>query len=765
MKTLTSTFTPSSKGLQSLALKDPMRVEELLQHGIDLLKTSRWSEALECFAKVIERRPDHNLVHYLEALAHYQLAHTQEAIESLQTHLKLAAHDSTAWGVLASIYHDQASYLEAKHAYTQALLDKPNDVEFLGHLGRTLQKLEDWTGAMGVYSTLLGNNPESVLAHHQLALVHQALGQIEQALLHFQLAIALDDHSVALHFDLGLLWGTQKYYQLAYLQFKRCLMLQPKHYQTHYNCGLIKHKERMWPQAIEHFDQALALLANYPECLIAKGQTLMEQKLWVLAQAMFEAVIELEADHVDAWLNLGLALKGQKKFDLAQQCFVHVLSQVPDHVLAMNNLGLLCQSMGHFELAADCFIQCQNLDASYMPACVNLAATHEKMGHYTQAIEGLQAGLERLCVASPVAVETMTRLLLRGDGLPPQLFKDLPIEWAIAQRNLGLLLLRNGEFERGWPLYDYRFHCGEDPPKYTQTQRPWFNGLKAIAGSNQLQETKNIDSPSSQGLQRLLIWAEQGVGDEIMFGSLLSEARPWAEELVVQVDARLLGLFQRSYPEIKFIARSVELDDVQFDAHLPMGSLPRILRPQLASFQKQPFCYLKADETRLLEVRAQLEKTASDHELEPLPCIGVSWRSLNESFGTQRSLSLTRLAKQLKTIYPAGVRLINLQYGDVQVDIEDCLKETGVLVEQIGSVDNFTDLDGLASLIQACDEVVSVDNSTVHLAGALGQKVTALLPLNADWRWFDNTTQSMWYPSVRLLRQASLGDWDSCWLK
>jgi ADP-heptose:LPS heptosyltransferase len=123
------------------------------------------------------------------------------------------------------------------------------------------------------------------------------------------------------------------------------------------------------------------------------------------------------------------------------------------------------------------------------------------------------------------------------------------------------------------------------------------------------------------------------------------------------------------------------------------------------------------------------------------------------------------LAKQLKTIYPAGVRLINLQYGDVQVDIEDCLKETGVLVEQIGSVDNFTDLDGLASLIQACDEVVSVDNSTVHLAGALGQKVTALLPFNADWRWFDNTTQSLWYPSVRLLRQASLGDWDSCWLK
>jgi len=121
------------------------------------------------------------------------------------------------------------------------------------------------------------------------------------------------------------------------------------------------------------------------------------------------------------------------------------------------------------------------------------------------------------------------------------------------------------------------------------------------------------------------------------------------------------------------------------------------------------------------------------------------------------------LVKQLQSLHPTGMRLINLQYGDVQADIDECFEQTGVRVEQMPTVDNFRDLEGLACLIQSCDEVVSVDNSTVHLAGALGQTVTALLPLSADWRWLEETHESVWYPSVRLIRQTALGDWESCW--
>jgi len=752
-----------SIGRQQTLFKHPCSVEDDLQRGIELLKSSQWGEALACFEMVIDAKPSHTLAHYLAGLANYQLARPLEAMNCLHSHLELVPQDSNAWQVLGSICFDQAQFLAAKQAYGQALVYKNHDPELLGHLGLTLQKLGDWSGAMEVYNTLLRLNPESVLAHHQLALVHQALAQIEEALLHFQLAIALDDQSVVLHFDLGLLWSTQAYYQLAYLQFKRCLMLDPKHHPSHFNCGLIKHKERSWAEAIEHFDHALSLHDPYPVCWIAKGQTLMEQKRWGLAQALFEQVLELHIDHVDAWLNLGLVFKAQKQFELAQQCFVQILNQDPDHIVALNNLGLLCQSMGHHALATDCFLQCQNLDPSYLAACVNLSATHEKMGHYAIAMDGLQAGLERICIEYPVAVETLTRLLMRGDGLPAQLLRGLPIEWAIGQRNLGLMLLRSGDFERGWPLYDYRFLGGEVSSKYTQTQRPWFNGLAELGGRGErLQRLR----PVNHRVKKLLIWAEQGVGDEIMFGSLLSEAMLLAQELVVQVDARLLGLFKRSYPELTFMERTLELDDAQFDAHLPMGSLPRILRPDLASFEAQPRAYLKADPERTLQVKAQLSAShprPGSHPMTPLRCIGISWRSHNDTFGSQRSLALVRLVKQLQSLHPTGMRLINLQYGDVQADIDECFEQTGVRVEQMPTVDNFRDLEGLACLIQSCDEVVSVDNSTVHLAGALGQTVTALLPLSADWRWLEETHENVWYPSVRLIRQTALGDWESCW--
>jgi tetratricopeptide (TPR) repeat protein len=732
-------------------------VEGLLQRGIDALKSNQWAEALESFKAFSQAKPQHPQVDYLAALAQYQLGQRGEATASLQRHLGRLPQDANAWGVLASIYFDQFQFLAAKHAYQQALAIKPQDTNLLVQYAQTLQQLDDGLGAQEIYQTLLKLNPKSVVAHHQLALLYQDTSQIEEALLHFQLAIALDDRSVSLHFDLGLLWSSQQYFQLAYLQFKRCLMLNPDHHPSHYNCGLIKHKEQLWSEAIEHFDQALSLQSPYPLCLIAKGQTLMAQKKWDVAQSIFQQVIDLDPHHIDAWLNLGLVYKAKKQIPLAQECFTRVLEQDPQNVLALNNLGLLCQGLGHFDLAAECFVQCQRLDPQYLAACVNLSATHEKMGNYPQAIRELEMGLECVRLQSPVAVETMTRLLMKGEGLPAQLLKGLPLEWAIGERNLGLLVLRDGDFQRGWPLYDYRFLCGEVNQKYTQTHNPRFNPSPASIS------TRGGLEGRSKRIQKLLIWAEQGVGDELMFGSLLAEALGWAEELLVQVDPRLLGLFKRAYPQITFIQRSLELGDREFDAHLPMGSLPRHLRPDWASFNAQPLSYLKVEDRRFQEVKERLALGITSGSSGSPRTIGISWRSQNETVGSQRSIELAQLVGKLQSLHPEGVRLINLQYGSVHAEIEDCFKLTGVRIQEISAIDNFQDLEGLACLIQACDEVVSVDNSTVHLAGALGQSVTALLPVNADWRWFEGMSQSVWYPSVRLLRQTALGDWQSCW--
>ena len=105
------------------------------------------------------------------------------------------------------------------------------------------------------------------------------------------------------------------------------------------------------------------------------------------------------------------------------------------------------------------------------------------------------------------------------------------------------------------------------------------------------------------------------------------------------------------------------------------------------------------------------------------------------------------------------VDFVSLQYGDTGEEIEQVRSRSSVTVLSYKDVDNFHDIDGLASLIQACDFVVSVDNSTVHLAGALGKDTRVLLPFVPNWRWLMDRDDSPWYASVKLYRQGSDRNW------
>ena len=106
------------------------------------------------------------------------------------------------------------------------------------------------------------------------------------------------------------------------------------------------------------------------------------------------------------------------------------------------------------------------------------------------------------------------------------------------------------------------------------------------------------------------------------------------------------------------------------------------------------------------------------------------------------------------------ITLVNLQYGDVDKEIREFKKATGIEVLQCASVDNRDDLDGLAALIEMCDLVVSTSNVTIHLAVALGKKTWVLLPYSANFWWLINRTDSIWYPSLKLYRQKKFGHWD-----
>jgi hypothetical protein len=143
------------------------------------------------------------------------------------------------------------------------------------------------------------------------------------------------------------------------------------------------------------------------------------------------------------------------------------------------------------------------------------------------------------------------------------------------------------------------------------------------------------------------------------------------------------------------------------------------------------------------------------------PIIGLSWRSTNAETGGSRSLELSEIIAGVQKRAPSAI-LVNLQYGYVQPEISRAFDETGVLVRQIPGLDVTSDLDGLAALIKSCDHVISIGNTTAHLAGALGTKTQVMLPFAASWRWMASGTQTPWYESLKLHRRGShLGSWSS----
>jgi len=238
-----------------------------------------------------------------------------------------------------------------------------------------------------------------------------------------------------------------------------------------------------------------------------------------------------------------------------------------------------------------------------------------------------------------------------------------------------------------------------------------------------------------------------------MFGTMLGEVRERCERLLVQADRRLLPLLRRSFGEgVDFYPRGEVVGESLYDEQVAMGSLGRFLRRSRESFAGRGGGYLKVDEARRERYRKELGGDRGE-----VLC-GLSWRSTNPETGAARSLRLRELVGALRR---PGVRFVNLQYGDVREEIEAVERELGERVLQCEQVDNREDLDGLASLMGACDGVVSVGNATAHLCGAIGQRGWVLLPYVAGWRWMTEGESSLWYDSLKLFRQPQAASWSA----
>jgi ADP-heptose:LPS heptosyltransferase len=299
---------------------------------------------------------------------------------------------------------------------------------------------------------------------------------------------------------------------------------------------------------------------------------------------------------------------------------------------------------------------------------------------------------------------------------------------AAAVGNRGIVSLMLGRFGGGWRDYQSR--------------------VRARIGSVSLAADKPWDGSALTG-KKLLVWTEYGLGDEIMFAGLLPEIVAQADHCTIVCAPRLLKLFRRSFPRAAILAHGAEIGGA-FDARLPLTDAAQLLRRSFADFPRHAG-YLSADLALRDTLRARYRSGGK-------PLVGISWRSHGAAASPFKS---TALSDWTPVLSAPDVTFVSLQYGDCAQEIAAARAATGASIIHDAGIDPNGDLDGYMAQVAAMDLVISVSNTAVHAAGALGRPTWAMIPegQGAHWYWFRGRDDSPWYPSVQLLRQRTPRDW------
>ncbi|MEQ8195751.1 MAG: tetratricopeptide repeat protein [Rhodospirillales bacterium] len=519
----------------------------------------------------------------------------------------------------------------------------------------------------------------------------------------------------------------------------KLLKAAPGHYYGLQLMGFIRFSQGHADAAADCLNRASRAEPDNPEAFFNLGRVYEQLGRPDDAIDAYRNAHERDREDTGTLNALGTLLAKNGYLDDAESCFREAGERAPDDAALQVNLGNVLARKRDHGGAETCYRRAVALDDTLAPAHNGLAQALLALGETDAAMQAAErarnskpdhagafitiGNIEKARARPDQAVDAYRNALARDPENPNAHF------------NLALALLLAGRLDEGWREYAWRWRWQEfGAPKRGLPQPEWNGG--PFAG------------------KRVIAWGEQGIGDEIMFASMLGDLAGEAASLTVECAPRLKPLFERSFPAIGFVARqdspARELLDADADIQVATGSLGQRYRPAPESFP-QRIGYLKADDADTSAFRARYRRLYSGKRL-----IGISWRSGNAELGAARTAGLDLWRPVLAT---PDCAFINLQYGDVKAELDAFSQQSGCSVLFDDSANPLENMDAFAAQIAALDLVISVDNSTVHLSGALGVPTWTLLPPSPDWRWMLEREDSPWYPAMRLFRQRTAGDW------
>ena len=561
--------------------------------------------------------------------------------------------------------------------------DSITDALRLAMFGRAQGQHAD---AERLYSAILEAVPDHFDALHLLGQLKQQRGQPEEALALITHALTVDPRSADAWTSHGLVLHGAGRHEEALASFDRALALAPDHAAAFSHRGNTLRSLGRHDEAIMSFDCALAIAPGNLDALNSRAKALISAGRPREALASCDRALAARPEEFDALVNRGIALAGLERHDEAIASYDRAIAQRPYHYGVVFHRAKALGEIGRLEEALAGYDRVLKLQPFHAAALNARGLVLYALGRDAEALAAF-------------------REVATVDSDQPQ-----------ARFNESRVLLRMGEYDRGWRLYEARWDL---PPRRRAFKEPLWLGNAPLEGKT------------------ILLHAEQGPADTIQLVRYVPMMAAAGAKVVLEVQAPLVPLLQRMDRVAAVIAEGAPLPPA--DLHCPLMSLPFAFKTTLETIPAE-VPYLAPDPALVATWRQRLPAKR---------LVGLAWSG--NRHGAERPLTLARLAPLLDL---TGLAFVNLQ-GEMSDEDRRIAEQAGMVLQE--GLDGFADL---AAATACLDLVIAADNPVAHLAGALGKPVWLLLTLAADFRWLQDREDSPWYPTARLFREPAFGDQD-----
>ena len=516
--------------------------------------------------------------------------------------------------------------------------------------------------------------------------------------------------------------------------YKRIISLNENYAEAHVNLANVFRELNMYEESLLSYNNAIKLRPNLAEIYTNRGNLLQDLKKYVEAVEDYNKALSIKTDYAEAYSNRGSALKELSFYDEAIKNQVKAIEINPNYAEAYYNKGVIFGELNQIEQALACYEKSIEINPNYAEAYYNKGLIYGELNQIDRALASYVQAIN----INPSYAEAYNnkgvslQALMRLDEAMLSYEKSICLhpEYAEAYYNKAILLLLIDKLNEGWILYKWRW---------------------SIKNKNSIKFNTNIPNWTGQADNnkvKILLWAEQGIGDEIFYFGMLKNFTEINAKITVAADKRLHTLFKQSMPEVEYIdikKIDTECNEDSFDYQAPIGDIGLLCSVDKVINYKKPNSFF-------------IINKPSKYRINKKILCGISWKSANQSIGLSKSLELMELSPLL-TI--EGVEFVSLQYGSTKEEINLVERKVGKKIHTIDELDIYNDIDGLVSLISDCDFVVTTSNITAHLTGSIGKKGIVLLPFSKGkiWYWHSGKGQSFWYPSLELVSQSQMNDW------